>query len=73
MTDHILKLAAIIREVDGNNELGAAALAEAILSHPDSIYDQGVDDCWVYFYYELGMKDLAEEMRDWIYSQRRSD
>jgi hypothetical protein len=33
-TDHILKLAEIIREVDGGNRLGAAALAEAILSHP---------------------------------------
>jgi hypothetical protein len=30
---HILKLAEIIREVDGSNSLGAAALAEAILSH----------------------------------------
>jgi hypothetical protein len=33
--DHILRLAAIIREVDGGNRLGAAALAEAILAHPD--------------------------------------
>jgi hypothetical protein len=33
---HILRLADIIREVDGNHSLGAAALAEAILSHPDS-------------------------------------
>ena len=33
---HILKLAAIIREVDGNHSLGAAALAEAILSHRHS-------------------------------------
>ena len=30
---HILKLAAIIREVDGSHSLGAAALAEAILDH----------------------------------------
>jgi hypothetical protein len=30
---HILKLAEIIREVDGWHSLGAAALAEAILSH----------------------------------------
>jgi len=30
---HILKLAEIIREVDGSHSLGAAALAEAILSH----------------------------------------
>ena len=35
-TDHIPKLALIIREVDGGNRLGAAALAEAILSHPGS-------------------------------------
>lgn len=34
--EHILQLAAIIRKVDGNNTLGAAALAEAILSHPNS-------------------------------------
>lgn len=30
---HILVLADIIREVDGNHSLGAAALAEAILNH----------------------------------------
>jgi hypothetical protein len=33
--DHILALAAIIRKVDGKHDLGAAALAEAILAHPD--------------------------------------
>lgn len=32
---HVLLLAGIIREVDGGNRLGAAALAEAILSHRD--------------------------------------
>jgi hypothetical protein len=32
---HILRLAEIIRAVDGNHDKGAAALAEAILSHPD--------------------------------------
>lgn len=31
----ILDLAALIREVDGSHTLGAAALSEAILSHPD--------------------------------------
>jgi hypothetical protein len=31
--EQILRLAAIIREVDGNHSLGAGALAEAILSH----------------------------------------
>ena len=35
-TGAILALAAIIREVDGNHSLGAAALAEAILGHPGS-------------------------------------
>ena len=34
-TDQILKLAAIIRKVDGNHSKGAAALAESILDHPD--------------------------------------
>ena len=34
--DDILRLAAIIRRVDGNHDKGAAALAEAILGHPDS-------------------------------------
>ena len=33
---HILRLAEIIREVDGSHSLGASALAEAILSHPGS-------------------------------------
>jgi hypothetical protein len=32
-TDDVLTLAAIIRQVDGGNRMGAAALAEAILSH----------------------------------------
>jgi hypothetical protein len=34
--DHVLSLAAIIRRVDGSHDKGAAALAEAILSHPGS-------------------------------------
>lgn len=34
-TGRILRLAKIIRDVDGNHDKGAAALAEAILSHPD--------------------------------------
>jgi hypothetical protein len=32
--DHILRLAAIIREVDGKHELGVTILAEQILAHP---------------------------------------
>jgi hypothetical protein len=31
---HVLRLAEIIREVDGKHDLSAAALAEAILAHP---------------------------------------
>ena len=33
-TEHVQKLAAIIREVDGTHSKGAAALAESILDHP---------------------------------------
>jgi hypothetical protein len=48
-TDQVLRLAAIIRKVDGNNSLGAAALAEAILSHlapiPVSERLPGPEDC----------------------------
>ena len=35
-------------------------------------YDQAVSDCWVYLYYELGMKDLANEMEEWVSSQRKA-
>ena len=38
---HILRLAEIIREVDGNHDKGAGALAEAILSHPGSRWLNG--------------------------------
>ena len=34
-------------------------------------YDQGVDDCWNYLYYELGLKDVADEMYDRIYNQQQ--
>jgi hypothetical protein len=58
-TDQVLRLAAIIRKVDGSHRLGAAALAEAILSHlapipvserlpgPEDCDDQG--RCWLHF------------------------
>ncbi len=36
-------------------------------------YDQGVSDCWSYLYYDLGMKDLADEMFDFIYNQQEDD
>jgi hypothetical protein len=36
---YVLRLAEIIREVDGNHDKGAAALAEAILDHPDSRWE----------------------------------
>jgi hypothetical protein len=40
---HILRLAEIIREVDGNHCKGAAALAEAILSHPGSRWSPTIE------------------------------
>jgi len=40
---HILRLAEIIREVDGNHDTGAAALAEAILSHPGSRWSSTIE------------------------------
>lgn len=43
-TEDVLALAAIIREVDGGNRLGAAVLAEAILSHPSSLWFNPSDD-----------------------------
>lgn len=40
---HILRLAEIIREVDGSHDKGAAALAEAILSHPGSRWSPTIE------------------------------
>ena len=44
--------------------------------HPLTDYDKGFDraasDCWAYLYYELGMKDLADEMDDWVRSRQKS-
>lgn len=37
-SDPIDTLAQIIRQVDGSNQLGAGALAEAILTHPDFFF-----------------------------------
>ena len=39
------------------------------MTEPKS-YDQGVSDCWNYLYYELGMKDLADQMQEWIDQQQ---
>jgi hypothetical protein len=40
---HILRLAEIIREVDGSHDKGAAALAEAILSHSGSRWSPAIE------------------------------
>ena len=40
---HVLRLAEIIREVDGNHDKGAAALAEAILSHSGSMWSPAIE------------------------------
>ena len=40
------------------------------LHQPYLTYKQGVMDCWNYLYYELGMKDLAEKMLDYVSNQQ---
>jgi len=30
-------------------------------------------DCWNYLYYELGMKDLADQMLDYVYEQQEEE
>jgi len=78
-TDHILKLAEIIREVDGDNRLGAAALAKAIwiLSHPGSKWSPAVEaapslltcalagdkEAACQFLYEAGFTDKEGNLR----------
>lgn len=36
-------------------------------------YDDGVSDCWNYLYYELGMKDLADEMFEFVHKQQEDE
>jgi len=36
-------------------------------------YDDGVSDCWDYLYYELGMKDLADEMFEFVHNQQKDE
>jgi|DEB0MinimDraft_6_1074348.scaffolds.fasta_scaffold158296_2 hypothetical protein len=43
------------------------------LDQPYLTYKQGVMDCWNYLYYELGMKDLADKMLDYVYEQQEED
>lgn len=37
------------------------------------IYKQGLTDCWSYLYYELGMKDLADQMLDYVSNQQEDE
>lgn len=43
------------------------------LNQPYLTYKQGVMDCWYYLYYELGMKDLADQMLDCVYEQQEEE
>jgi hypothetical protein len=40
------------------------------LNQPYLTYKQGVMDCWNYLYYEIGMKDLADQMLDYVCDQQ---
>jgi len=60
----------------GNNLLIAVQNLPSMTEQKDKLhqpyltYKQGVMDCWNYLYYELGMKDLAEEMLDYVSNQQ---
>jgi hypothetical protein len=56
---HILRLAEIIREVDGNHDKGAAALAEAILSHSGSRWSPAIEPV------PGELEELVRRLRDW--------
>jgi len=56
---HILRLAEIIREVDGNHDKGAAALAEAILSHSGSRWSPTIKPV------PGELEELVRRLRDW--------
>jgi hypothetical protein len=43
------------------------------LNQPYLTYEQGVADCWNYLYYELGMKDLADQMFDYVSNQQEDE
>ena len=42
------------------------------LNQPYLTYEQGVMDCWNYLYYEFGMKDLADQMLDYVSNQQEN-
>jgi hypothetical protein len=58
----------------GNDLLTAvqnlASIQKDKLNQSYITYEQGVMDCWNYLYYELGMKDLADQMLDYVYEQQ---
>lgn len=58
----------------GNDLLTAVQkLPSMIEKETKTHYDRGVTDCWNYLYYELGMKDLADEMFDFVYTQKEDN
>ncbi len=63
--EHIDALAAIIREVHGAHSLGAAALAEAILSHPASQWGPVLS--------VPNKAELEADFRAWLKANRDSE
>jgi hypothetical protein len=61
----------------GNDLLTAvqnlASIQKDKLNQSYITYEQGVMDCWNYLYYELGMKDLADQMLDYVYEQQEEE
>jgi hypothetical protein len=64
-TEHVLALAAIIREVNGGQRLGAAALACAILAHPASQWGPALP--------APTDEELEADFRDWFKTRYDSD
>jgi len=40
------------------------------LTQPHLTYGQGVTDCWIYLYCHRGMRDLADEMLEFVADKR---
>jgi hypothetical protein len=54
----------------GNDLLIAVQKYSSMTEKETKTYDDGVSDCWNYLYYELGMKDLADQMFDYVSNQQ---
>jgi endonuclease YncB( thermonuclease family) len=55
----------------GNDLLNAVKnLPSMVEEENKNDYNRAVTDCWNYLYYHRGMKDLAEEMYDFVHNQQ---